>query len=889
MATSVLSSSPSCSTVPLTPPHAAAAPLSSSPGLPSPSVLFSNMGPSLVSGSRATPIPIDIVTGFASVSTLLRRRVSIDEAGSPSTTKRRGISEEYDLPSDGKVTTVSNIQGGEQAKVPAFKKPRILHEKRPELFREKVTHAAAVRSADSIENADVLPPKKSRKKKNKDGSEAQTTIKKTKIVKPGAMNSGKKLVTSTKKAKAAVSTALRPPASTQEEDLRAKEEFRDLCLQKAITRRKDWTPCKDTAPAPTLTVDFEKSVDPKLLVDPPLANESPIAHFGNLLGDFGFSQKGGDSLVTCESTRQGNGEAMVKRRKIELVNGVPAPHVSEKPKRCKSPKKKPQTVTEKATAPFAPAKPMDTPSLLQYFGASTTAKSVIPTKGATDTPEMSMTVGRKSPVKKSATSKPTKTKTKRSVQKQPILLSPESAMKTAGNQELIFGTSSQLVREESPTIIRDLQQAMKESELTVEQKQSRAKDYEFLDLPSGRSRSSNVQAIMASRSLWSAASRNFDGSLVEIETVNFVDTPKPLCMVAKPATVTKYSGAPESQLQSNENVEQSHESQGVSIVPKLGLDTSPTFQQQLKEPGSIIPRSVAEAALKIRPKSKSPVKKASAERGAMKQMPNYEGFTDVQLKKEVSSYGFKPIKKREAMLKLLEQCWESKRSIALQEIPANVSLPQPVKETIKTDVSEQSSPSKKRGRPPRKSDLIAMRSTENDNAPPKKPRGRPKKDPTVTTPTKRKRKAKPALSEAIVSAADDEIYDSSPPTPSPPRRRSPLKSPDQLPLSLPLTTTNTANTATKKKDRAHLFSQITKAVTTFPASHDPKSLTWYEKMLMYDPIVLEDLTVWLNTEGLGNIGEDDEVCPGLVKEWCEERSVCCLWRENLRGGARERW
>lgn len=846
------------------------------------------MGPSLVTGSRATPIPTDAVTGFASASTLLRREGSIDAVGSRSASRRPGISKRYDLQSDDAVTTQPKRREGEQAKVPAFKKPRIVHEKRPKLVQEEVPRTAAVRSAESAGTADILAHRKTRKKKHKDGNEAQTTIKKTKIIKPGAMNSGKKVVTSTKRAKDVISTAVRPPASTQEEDVRAKEEFKELCLEKAITRRKEWTPCKDTASAPTLAIDIEKSVDPKPFVDTPSANEPPISRFGNLLGSFGFSQEGGDSLITSESTRQGNGEAIVKRRKIELVNGVPAPHVLEKPKRCKSPKKKPQTVTEKATAPFAPAKATDPPSLLQYFGANTTTESIIAAKAATDAPDISMTVEGRPFVKKTAASKPAKTKSKRSVQKQPILLSPESAMKTAINQEMIFGTSSQLVREESPTIIRDLQQALKESESTVEQKQSWAKDYDFLDLPSGKSRSSGVQAIMASRSLWSAASRNIDGSLVEVETVNLADTPKPPCMVAKSATITRYSGMPEPQLQSNENVEKPHENTGVSMVPKLGLDASPVIQQLLQESETFIPRSVAEAALRDRPKSKSPVKKASAAKGAANQMPNYEGFTEVQLKKEVSSYGFKPIKSRGAMLKLLERCWQSKTSIALQEMTANVSLPQPVKETIKTDISEQCSPSKKRGRPPKSPEPIATNGTEDDNAPPKKPRGRPKKDPTATTPPKRKRKAKPALSEAIVSAADDEIYDSSPPTPSPPRRRSPPKLPDQLPLSLPLgTTTNTAHG--KKNDRTRLFSQITKAVTTFPPNHDPKSLTWHEKILLYDPIVLEDLTVWLNTEGLGKIGEDDEVCPGDVKEWCEERSVCCLWRENLRGGARERW
>ena len=185
---------------------------------------------------------------------------------------------------------------------------------------------------------------------------------------------------------------------------------------------------------------------------------------------------------------------------------------------------------------------------------------------------------------------------------------------------------------------------------------------------------------------------------------------------------------------------------------------------------------------------------------------------------------------------------------------------------------------------------MAVAAGEAGDVPQKKPRGRPKKDPTNPTTPPRKRKRKAVLSEALVSAADDEIYDSSPPTPSPPRRRSPPKSPGQLQLSQPLETLTTkASAAIKGKDRALLFSQITKAVTTFPPTHDDKNLTWYEKMLLYDPIVLEDLAVWLNTEGLGRVDEDDEVSPEIVKEWCEEKSICCVWKENLRGGTRGRW
>ena len=892
MANIVLSPPLSYSPVAITPPHAAAATMSSSPGLPSPSLLLSRMGPNMVGGSRATLFPTNAATG----TTLLRKPRSIDEAERLSSIDEAGLFERHELHSGGKVTRETKAQGSEKGEVTVSKKPSVLHEERPETVQEKVPGTTAVRRSPpkSAANAGILGPKKSRKKKTKNESEAQTTIKKTRITKPGTVRPGKHAAGSTKKAKEVASMPAKLPISTQEEDRRAKEEFRGLCIEKAITRRKEWTPCKDTAPKRTILEDVETSVDPKLVLDKPFANAPLTARFDNLLGDFGFVPDRDSSVFFCETNRQGSGEATVKRRKVELVDGVPAPRFPEIPKRCKSPKKKAQTVTQKATAPFAPVETTAAPSLLQYLGACT-AQSVIHARDATDDPDTSVKERRRPPAKKTPTSNLTKTKAKKSApkksaQKQPILLSPESAMKTAGSQELMFGTSSQLVRDESPTFIRDLQQATKESESMVEHKKSQQKDYQFLDLPSGRPRSSNVRATTASKSLWSAASRDIDGSLVEVEIVNLADTPKPLPTVTYSTTVIRTSDALEPRLQGSKGVERTLERQDVPIGAKAVSDTSSTLQQQQPEPESVMPRSVAEAALKNRPKSKSLVKEASAARPITNQMPNYQGFTDVQLSKEVASNGFKSIKDRNAMIKLLGRCWESKNTIALAEVPVNVSLPQPAKETITTDVSKESSPFKKRVRPSGAPAPTTMNDAKDGDAPPKKPRGRPKKDPTATPPPKGKRKAKAALSEAVVSAADDEIYDSSPPTPSPPRRRSPPKSPDQLPLSSSTGgTTTIAKTAIKDEDQVHLFSQITKAITTFPPSHDPRSLTWYEKMLMYDPIVLEDLTIWLNTEGLDKIGEDDEVSTGLVKEWCEERSVCCLWKENLRGGARGRW
>ena len=842
------------------------------------------MRPGLVSGSRVTPIPTDAMTGFASASTLLRRSRPVDS------TNGSGLSVNYDLQSSGRVTEQEPKDlGADQKKPPpAFKKPRVIPEKSRQDVQEMVSGVATAPKANVAEDAGILAPKKSRKKKSKSESELQMTIKKAKVTKPSSVISRKKAACSIKKAKEVVSAPWQPPASTQEEDLVAKKEFRDLCLEKAITRRREWTPCEDTAPDPAPQNDSEISVGPAHLTDIPLTKEPPIAGFGNLLGDFGFAQNEDSLVVVSESTRQGSGEAMVKRRKIELVNGVPAPRVSDEPKRRKSPKKKPQTVTEKATAPFALVRSMAAPSLLQYFGTPTAAL-VVPAGGATDNSDKSAVGRRKSTVQKTAISKPKKSKAKRAVQKQPILLSPESAMKNAKNQELVFGTSSQLVRDESPTLIRDLQQAMKESESTVEQNQPTLKGYEFLDLPSGKPRSSNVRAILASKSLWSAASRDIDGSLIETGIVDLADTPKPIRAITEIMINSKTPDASESKL-NTENGTLSQAGDIVSTAPKLSSNDAAELQQQSNKPNLIMPRSVAEAALRARPKSKSPVKKKSLAKPSTDQMPNYEGFTDIQLKKKIASYGFKAIKKRETMIKQLERCWESEKSLALREVPANVNHPQPLAEVINTEMLKKTSPSKKRGRPPKSSDLVPVAAGEAGDVPQKKPRGRPKKDPTNPTTPTRKQKGKAVLSEALVSAADDEIYDSSPPTPSPPRRRSPPKSPSQLQLSPPLETLTTKTTAAiKGKDRALLFSQITKAVTTFPPTHDDKNLTWYEKMLMYDPIVLEDLAVWLNTEGLGRVDEDDEVSPEIVKEWCEEKSLCCVWKENLRGGTRGRW
>ncbi|KAI7472421.1 hypothetical protein KC357_g5801 [Hortaea werneckii] len=188
----------------------------------------------------------------------------------------------------------------------------------------------------------------------------------------------------------------------------------------------------------------------------------------------------------------------------------------------------------------------------------------------------------------------------------------------------------------------------------------------------------------------------------------------------------------------------------------------------------------------------------------------------------------------------------------------------------------------------------------------------------------------------------DEIYDDdpSPSTPSPPRRRpSSAASPIQ-PLTFSTTSARTPTSAQTKPSTALattaylkstdpqwstiqplLFPQITHAIRTQNPSTNPSQPSWNQRILLYDPIVLEDLTAWLNEKrgikipvqrkvakkhqpARAKSGErkdiddnddqevevkDEEVRCWMVQKWCEERSVCCLWKEGLRGGVRSRY
>jgi len=149
----------------------------------------------------------------------------------------------------------------------------------------------------------------------------------------------------------------------------------------------------------------------------------------------------------------------------------------------------------------------------------------------------------------------------------------------------------------------------------------------------------------------------------------------------------------------------------------------------------------------------------------------------------------------------------------------------------------------------------------------------------------------------------DDIEDSEPDHTPSPRRKPNSPSASQ---TLPLTSIDEHGVVVRRKNtlivnashprwptiKAKLFPEITAVVKGARPTGSIKSPSWYEKMLLYDPIVLEDLTCWLNGQGLRIEGKDQElveISPWMTQAWCEMNSICCLWKEGLRGGVKVRY
>ncbi|CZR55516.1 related to Structure-specific endonuclease subunit slx4 [Phialocephala subalpina] len=828
--------------------------LSSSPPLPSMDEIVQKRPRVLRTGTWAAPIPQNATASFTSAASLLKS-TSTTEAISAFGLEDNVTEEVKPAKTTKPRKALAKKVEGETKTTKKPSKPAATEDNGDTTVAEKKKTKPRAKKAteDGSEAKEAVAPKPRAKKANKGTSGADAKEKPAR--KPRAKKATGESQTKLSKGKVIKSSATietKADEATKSREVNAIIKSPELDLPKAIQRRFDWTP-PEASNRSSVTTASDNALSSGGLLSGQKRNG-----FTNLFGSYGFTTL----KVESSSVPTPLGTEITRKRKLtDLVKTSILTAAAASPKeKEKAPKKKARTITDQATSAYAGEEEEELPArsapLLQYFPLQISERS------SNDGFKVPPKPRSKSPVKGAS-------KAKKGSTQAPILLSPESAMKQVGNQDFVFGTSSQLAREDSPTLLRDLHAAMQASN----QDDDPFTDSVFDSSPP-RPRG---PGLTTKRNLWSVASRDGSGELLDVPMIDLVDSPT----VDRRTPALPVTGA--TPLATKSEIWHDIGSTPAAKVPdpakapgpieaaiREELLSSPSGSRGIKSPK--ISKALKDDSELPTPKSKTraPKSPAKSKKSLNKQMPNFAAYTDAQLAKEIASYHFKPVKKRDQMITLLERCWESKNEAILGNLSTNLP-PVPAK-TSKDAVPPSTQPAKPS---------------------PKRPRGRPRKESTVRylemdsdmplsqarTPKKTKKKPKKAVED--ISDSDRAI------TPSPPRR----SASQMTPLPLRPSTSDMSDSPELSPGAAQdlLFQHIGHAVTSAPRSLDSINPSWHEKILLYDPIVLEDLTVWLNTGALEKVGWDGEVDPKLVKKWCESKSICCLWRENLRGGARGRY
>ena len=623
-----------------------------------------------------------------------------------------------------------------------------------------------------------------------------------------------------------------------------------LDLEAALKRRKGWTPPPEVRDNGSPTKDDG-------FLNPEQESDTSFRNISSFLSDYGCEA---DNSVRPLASNNYEG-ITTKRRKVELLaSGHCSGPKMTKPPQKKLPKKQP-TITGKATAPFIPEDNQQTTGLTQYFSLLTPDSSDHSNKGPVPNKRNLNKNSNALGTKKKLTRKRTAKVNESNVKYKPVLLPPKEAVASANEQPFIFGTSSQLARDHSPTMIRDIQRAIADSEAN---QCDEALSSEALTRQTGG-------RMAGTKKLWTAAARDLND---EVQVPD--STLSALPDIKNNHTVVDMD---------DDTLEQNGRG---DTVPDIQLpNLQPNLRHGIDSSDLSIPRCLADASTKVRRSSISPVKKSRNKQELDDTMPKYQGFSQTELGKEVARFGFKPIRKREEMIALLQRCWESTHRTALGNLGPNRSLHGQGEKTINTGghVLEKGMQKKPRRRVKvgvvDDTGMTIDQVETAENSP--KTRGRPRKKPSIEGPTK-------GTLSATANAAKGKKCASSKNSAS--SASSTLMSENVASTSAHETDSKPSEVASKplyQTDPDAMLLKITEAITSEQPTHDPDNLSFFEKVLIYQPIVIEDLTTWLNTKALSMVGVDEEIPSGLVKAWCEGRSVCCLWRETLRGGKRVRY
>lgn len=678
----------------------------------------------------------------------------------------------------------------------------------------------------------------------------------------------------------------RKPAETEKPE-------EPLNIETALSRRGAWTPPpKDTIQEfGSRSSDIIEFLSSTSKVQ---GTEKPRDIFQSLQETYGYELEADPFLVP----EPGDVQAVFKKRKlIEMVstngtNAMPPPPLPEaSPTKTKAPKKKARTITGLATEAYAPE---DTELPLEPAGASAATAN---------------------PVAEPAKPKPkrtTKRKPKAPKKEDPrmVLYSPEAAMKQVTQQDFVFGTSSQLVREQDRAAEPELPR-LRDSMSVIEEEYVTPINSDAIEPP-------EVQP-----KLWTAGARDAEGELLHPEVVDLVeDSPDGEVVVSDDSDPFGYGYV---NLEKTYQRQSSGASCGAGSRLSISKSTSSSLRitPSLKAASQSLPTKQPESPAVVHDPLLGPMSSTSPPPSSQKRLssifetnsvpppsaqtesptrvtgytapekPRFELYTDAQLARQVAAYGFKPVKRRAGMISLLDECWTSRYqrgpgagvraystgSAAAAEEATVGEAAEPAAQAVVEPVKRP------RGRPRKNSPVPApaplpAETAASEPVPAKRPRGRPRKaaapavapkeattQPAPSTPRKKK--------APVVEIPDT---DSAPSSPEPI-----FSSPDPNDVSLP---TDDSLALAPTTEEANLHAYITKAVTSAPRSDDPEKPSWWEKMLMYESVIVEDLAAWLNMGGLDAVGFDGEVSAEEVKGWCEAKSVCCVWR--MRAGGAER-
>ncbi len=586
---------------------------------------------------------------------------------------------------------------------------------------------------------------------------------------------------------------------------------------------------------------------------------------------------------------------------------------------AKATKKKARTITEQATAHYAvdhPPSPQET-DILQYFPTQEAVANCDrdgrsqdrANSGAADKSD------RHGPAKTRPARKASGRKSKKDTSADmPPLLSPRSAAKAVETQQVSFGTSSQLARDISPFDGLARPTADIEPGFVHIEDEDIWGDSFSPSTEGGHSRENRVPDLYSGSKLWSAAARDEQGQLAA-DTNSRGKTSSQADVMDQSAhrpvqdlpTQNRSRDLPSADHSTGMDDEW-HRLEDDAIDTGAELDA----QQPGKAPKQVsIPAGRAETSGKHSDNAPSQRKKRKAAtapsapsatvQSSVSQTlpspeqscpaggddapakPNFEGYPTAQLNAELASYGFKPVKSRKRMIELLEKCWQGKQRVALKALGANTQLSL-AENAAETGASLCTKPQARTAG-------AASGSSSSAIAPlPKTGTTRAKKAVSKSRATT----AENNTAQAFVppsGSGPDRVSNPQPqdldPAP-PPSISAPRSAKQPLPaLSQPANGTS-ADMRDSAAGQKHRFACIMRAVRAGGAL-EGGAPSWHEKMLMYDPIILEDLALWLNTRGLDAVGEDFEVGPAELKEWCKAKGICCLWKENLRGRERRRY